>query len=130
MLQLSYMKRLFATRRWYDLVPDQNHTVVTAGYGQFSATRYSLRDPYVTAARTSDGTLLIAYVPAGHAITVDMTRFTNTVTASWYDPTNGTYQAASGAPLPNTGTHDFTPPGKNSSGAYDWIAVLSSVADK
>ena len=29
--QLSYMKNLFAPRKWYDLVPDQTHTVVTVG---------------------------------------------------------------------------------------------------
>lgn len=32
-IQLSYMKKLFASRKWYDLMPDQTHTVLTAGYG-------------------------------------------------------------------------------------------------
>ena len=32
-IELSYMKNLFAKRKWYDLVPDQAHTVVTDGYG-------------------------------------------------------------------------------------------------
>ena len=31
-VQLSYMKNLFVSRKWYELVPDQTHTVVTAGY--------------------------------------------------------------------------------------------------
>src|SRR5882724_7892706 len=35
-VQLSYMKNLFAPRKWYDLVPDQTHTVLTAGYDAFS----------------------------------------------------------------------------------------------
>ena len=35
--QLGYMKRLFAQRRWYDLVPDQSHRLVTAGYDSGSA---------------------------------------------------------------------------------------------
>jgi hypothetical protein len=125
-LQLSYMKQLFVTRRWYDLVPDQKHTVVTAGYGKFFTRWHFLTDPYVTAARTPDGTLLLAYVPAERTITVAMNRFAGKVTALWYDPTNGTYKAASAAPLANTGTRDFTSPGRNSAGAYDWVAVLSS----
>ena len=35
-IQLSYMKNLFVSRKWYDLIPDQTHTVVTAGYDRFS----------------------------------------------------------------------------------------------
>ena len=35
-IQLAYMKALFAERKWYDLVPDQTHTVVTAGYDSFA----------------------------------------------------------------------------------------------
>ena len=35
-IQLSYMKNLFVSKKWYDLIPDQTHTVVTAGYGSFS----------------------------------------------------------------------------------------------
>ena len=46
-------------RPWYDLVPDQNHTLVTSGYGTFGD------DDYVTAARTPDGKLAMAYVPSG-----------------------------------------------------------------
>src|SRR5262245_50661419 len=35
-VQLSYMKNFFASKRWYDLVPDQTHTVVISGYDGFS----------------------------------------------------------------------------------------------
>jgi Protein of unknown function (DUF4038) len=31
-IQLGYMKNLFVSRKWYDLVPDQHHTIVIAGY--------------------------------------------------------------------------------------------------
>ncbi|MEI9815074.1 MAG: hypothetical protein WDO18_21585 [Acidobacteriota bacterium] len=27
----------FKARAWYDLIPDQNHSVVTAGYGTYQA---------------------------------------------------------------------------------------------
>jgi hypothetical protein len=36
-IELSYMRGLFINRRWYDLVPDTDHSVVTAGYGQVAA---------------------------------------------------------------------------------------------
>jgi Protein of unknown function (DUF4038) len=35
-IQLSYMKNLFVSRKWYDLVPDQDHTIVSAGYDALS----------------------------------------------------------------------------------------------
>ena len=31
-IELGYMKDLFISRKWYDLIPDQSHTIVTAGY--------------------------------------------------------------------------------------------------
>ncbi len=36
--ELGYMKGLFEPRRWYDLVPDQAHTVVISGYGTYTDT--------------------------------------------------------------------------------------------
>src|SRR5207344_558294 len=56
--QMAYLDALFDSRRWYALVPDQAHTIVTDGLGTFG-----LAD-YVTAASTADGTLAIAYVPS------------------------------------------------------------------
>jgi hypothetical protein len=46
--------------------------------------------------------------------------------ARWYDPTANTYQAISGSPFPNTGMQNFTTPGVNAEGDYDWILVLTS----
>src|SRR5438477_3763852 len=37
-VQMAYVKALFEPRAWYALVPDQNHTVVTGGYGTFDGT--------------------------------------------------------------------------------------------
>ncbi len=53
-IQMQYVKALFELRAWYDLVPDQNHTVVTAGYGTFDASttdanRKVMASDYVTA---------------------------------------------------------------------------------
>jgi hypothetical protein len=31
-IELGYMRDLFTRQKWYNLVPDQTHTVVTAGY--------------------------------------------------------------------------------------------------
>jgi Protein of unknown function (DUF4038)/Putative collagen-binding domain of a collagenase len=153
-IQLSYMTNLFASAKWYDLIPDQTHTVVTAGYGHFSclagmALAYFGKDPSfvtrvlfrlrkhlaigsirtstcATAARTSDGSLVMAYLPTIRTIKVDMSKLASMATARWYDPTNGQYADIDGSPFANTGSRKFTPSGNNSSGDGDWILVLEA----
>ena len=71
--QMANIVALFSPRRWYDLVPDQNHTLVTSGYGSFG------QDDYVTAASTPDGKLAIAYLPSGGTVTVDLGTFSGPV---------------------------------------------------
>ena len=150
-IQLGYMKDLFAGRKWYDLVPDQTHTVVTAGYdglagyvgklsayiGNFSGTVTRVKrltgfgsiatNTYATAARTADGSLVMAYMPSIRTITVDMSKLAGPTTAHWYDPTNGKYSDVGGSPFANSGYRQFTPPGHNSSGDSDWILVLEAL---
>ncbi len=122
-IQMQYVKALFEPRAWYNLVPDQDHSVVTAGYGTFTDTGSVDDSDYATAARTPDGRLVMAYMPTMRALTVDMSKLSAATTARWYDPSNGTY-ALIGDSLPNMGTQQFTPPGNNSDGDGDWVLVL------
>jgi hypothetical protein len=133
-VQLEYMENLFKTRKWYDLVPDQRHTFVTAGYGHFISSgppatpargRFA-QNNYVTAAVTPDGTLGMAYLPQGGTIIVAMSKLQNGITARWFDPTNNTFRAIAGSPFPNRGTRRFTSPGKNGAGDLDWVLVLQA----
>src|SRR6185369_9533079 len=71
-LQMAYVKLLFESRQWYNLIPDQSHTVVSAGYGTFADTGALGDSDYLTAARTPDGALVLAYMPTIRTITVDM----------------------------------------------------------
>jgi hypothetical protein len=116
--QMAHVVALLSSRPWYELVPDQNHEVVTSGYGSFGG------DDYVTAARTPEGKLAIAYVPSARTITVDLGTLSGRVTARWYDPTNGAFAAISGSPFVNHGSVSLTTPGTNSDGADDWVLVL------
>ena len=79
-VQLSYMRDLFALRKWYDLIPDQRHTVVIDGYGTPAplGTGSVTTDTYATAARTSDGKLAVVYMPTIRTITVDMSQLAGT----------------------------------------------------
>ena len=84
-------------------------------------------EDYVSAAATPDKKLLIAYIPPAHigSVLVDMTVMNDHVVARWYDPTSGKYTNIGGS-LGNKGTHEFTPPGPNSTGQADWVLVLEA----
>jgi hypothetical protein len=124
---MVHAKTLFEARQWYGLIPDQTHSVVTSGYGTFSdgpGVSFTSVD-YVTAARTSDGSLVVAYLPKVRTVTVDMSKLSGPVTANWYDPTNGNFVAI-GSALANTGTRSFTAPSNNAAGDTDWLLLLET----
>ena len=127
--QLKNMKGLFSAVKWYELVPYQNHTVVTGGYNAVAcvagnlATRIGKNHELVLrrlrhyafiasndcgmAARTSDGSLVLAYMPTSRTITVDMSNLLGPVTARWYDPTSGEFDAISGSRWQTLGAGDL-----------------------
>ena len=124
-VQIAYLKALLKPRAWYELVPDQAHTVVTAGYGSFSDSGTLGASDYVTAARTPSGKLVMAYVPSARTITVDMSKLSGPATARWYDPTAGTFTDIAGSPFASAGPQDFLTPGTpHADGETDWVLVL------
>jgi len=159
-VELGYMSKLFAHRRWYDLVPDQTHTVATSGYdalsehvGRLAAYLGSYRvqpavqrlfsrfkrythfgsiatNTYAPTARTADGSLVVSYLPKNRPITIDMSKLAAPATARWYDPTSATYRPAAKSPLANTGVREFSPPGVNSAGDDDWVLVIETNPEK
>jgi len=126
--QLQYVTAFFKSRPWMLLVPDQNHTVMTAGYGTYATTGLVSANDYSTTARTADGGFVIAYVPTVRTVTVDMSQLNATAAGCWYDPSNGTYALAAGSPFTNAGLQNFTPPGANSAGDGDWVLLLQAAA--
>jgi chitodextrinase len=124
--QLGYLTSLLQGSQWYNLVPDQTHTLLTAGYGTFASTGSIETNDYVSASKTPDGSLAMAYIPSSRTVTVDMSKMGSQITAKWYDVTAGTYATISGSPFANTGTHQFTTPGTHSDATSDWVLVLTA----
>ncbi len=124
--QLTIWKDFFAALPWQDLVPDQDHKVVTSGLGTVGGfkTRVSQSD-YCTAAKTADGSFVVAYMPTARTITVNLASLKAPASAKWFDPTNGTYSPIPGGPVANKGTREFTPPGRTTmateTGFYCWM---------
>ena len=124
--ELGYLAKLFGGLRWWTLVPDQAHRVVTEGYGTFARTGNVGSSDYVTTAAARDGSLSVSYLPEGGRVVVDTLRFRGPVQASWFDPTNGTYRSVPGSPFLRGGRTAFTAPTVNHGGGKDWVLVLES----
>ena len=125
--QFMIWKHFFESMPWQNLVPDQAHTVVTAGFGTFGdlQTRVTTSD-YCTASKTPDGSFVVAYIPTERTITVNMASLKAPAIAKWFDPSNGAYTVISGGPFANNGTREFTPPGKNHDGDEDWVLLFAA----
>jgi hypothetical protein len=125
--QMTFVTNLFSRRPWFNLVPDTGHRLVLAGYGTFSDSGNVNDNDYVTAARTRDGRLAIAYLPTGDPVVVNLARMAGRrVRAQWYDPTSGTYRTIARSPLRTRGRRTFRPPAKNHGGDQDWVLVLTA----
>lgn len=138
--QLTIWKNFFSSLAWQDLVPDQKHTVLTAGFGTFGndailfdsrtlRTRMTPRvseSDYATAARTIDGSYVAVYMPTARRITVNLNSLRGSAIGAWFDPTDGSYHAIPGGRIPNKGSRQFTPPGNNHAGDSDWVLLLNA----
>jgi Protein of unknown function (DUF4038)/Putative collagen-binding domain of a collagenase len=138
--QMGDLRRLLESLRWYDLVPDESHAVVTAGFGEFGdgdpqigpeqSTVRVAENEYVTSAATSDGSVAISYLPTMSVpITVHMGHFSGPVLARWFDPSSGSFRSIKGGPFPNSGERDFLPPGLNRDKDPDWVLVLQVIEE-
>jgi hypothetical protein len=109
---MMYWGKLFRSRDWFGLVPDQKHEIVTSGLGEFNGL------DILMAGRTEDRSTVIAYLPTSRKVTVDMSKLSGAnAKAWWFDP--GTGKSSAAGEFPTTGVRDFTPPGEG-----DWVLVL------
>ncbi len=111
---LANVGRLFSTRAFYKLVPDQAHEVLINGLQSGST--------YAMAARASDGSTIIAYVPTSRSVTVDLSKISGTsAKAWWFNP-----RTAVASPIGvyhSSGTMTFTPPSSD-----DWVLVIDNAS--
>jgi len=109
---MVHLRAFYTSRPWYNLVPDQKHEVVTGGLGEFNGM------DYLAAARTADGSTLIAYMPTARTVTVDLSKLSGaSLRAWWFDPRSG--QAQSAGEYSTTGPLHFSPPAEG-----DWGLVI------
>jgi hypothetical protein len=119
---IARLAEVLRDKPWWSLRPDQDHKLVTAGYGTFG------KPDYVAAAQTPEGNLALAYVPSTgtkrRELTVDLSQLRGPATVKWYNPTDGHYVQIAEHPLPNRGPIAVVTPGDNGTGTNDWLLVL------
>jgi hypothetical protein len=102
----------FKSRAWDKLIPDLNHTLLTAGYGDLN------NGSYGAAAITRDGSSAVMYVPDYRELTVNLTLISGAQThVWWYQPSTG--NVTDMKLISDSPSQSFVPP---SSG--DWLLVL------
>lgn len=124
--QIQEIRTYFEHNPWWQLVPDDQDPLVTAGRG----TPASQHDPidvldssYVTAARSTDGTFAVVYIPTARTITVDLSKLKKPYAATWIDPSAAGQQSLP-ALIDEAG--NVTTPGTNSAGNEDWLLSVTS----
>ena len=106
---LKRSAQFFASRSWANLIPDKDHTLLTAGAGDVNTSKYA------AAALMKDASTAIVYTPDNRQLTVNLTRISGTQTrAWWYQPSTGIVKDLK--QFSDSPAQTFTPP---SSG--DWL---------
>ncbi len=113
--QMGYVRRLFESRPFTNLVPDSAILVDAPSQGGAK----------VRAAAARDGSFAFIYSPRGMPFTVDLSRIqASRVRAAWYDPRYGIADLVHTGE--NRGYQTFVPPA--SGRGNDWLLVLDDAA--
>ena len=119
---LTHLANLFSNIEWYNLVPDFDHHLFTAGYGKYESS------DYVAAALSSDKNLGVAYLPSTctgtRTLTVNMSNLKAEANCKWFNPNTGEYLKI--GRYDNKGSRNFTTSGSNEENANDCVQILDS----
>ncbi len=114
---MSYFRKLFESRPFQKLVPDQ--TMLKGESGNDAA--------QIRIARADDYSFLIAYTPMGIPIQLDMTRFkSSNLIAYWFNPRTG--KSSKIGKFTNQNSHEFIPTMRGR--GNDWVLVIDEIDKK
>jgi hypothetical protein len=146
--EFGYVYKFLNPLTWSKLIPDTTHALVASSGSYANPPQASgipggscpssgfniLSNSYVTAGKSANGKLAVAYLPASTTVTVAMGQMGATPTAQWYDPTKdptlgGSYTTICspiGTPC-NAGSQNMTPPGgAHADGSSDWVLKITA----
>ncbi|AUM19220.1 MULTISPECIES: DUF4038 domain-containing protein [Rhodococcus] len=123
--QLEAIRELWASWRWWELVPDVDEPFVLDGRGMRSTDDEMvdvLDNDYVTAARTPDGALAVVYVPTQRTMRLALSLIPPGARFAWIDPADA---AAPSRPAQVDRNGRVSTPGANAGGDEDWLLVIT-----
>jgi hypothetical protein len=116
-IQMGYLRRLFESRPFMKLVPDQGIIVNEVGTG----------GDHMRAARAEDGSFAFIYIPTGKMVAVAMNKIKGRrVKVHWYNPRKGLSTEI--GIFSGSGIEEFRPP--TSGRGNDWVLVLDNTTRK
>jgi hypothetical protein len=117
---MGRLRALFLALPWHQLQPEENHAVITGGYGKDVTTAITARAP--------DRKLSVTYIPSTgidrRELTVDAGQFSGSISPRWFNPSTGHFSQVDGTPLANHGFFKISTPGDNGTQANDWGLLL------
>jgi hypothetical protein len=111
--QMQFARKLLESRPYLTRGPDRSLLVPVDG--QFNARAVATRD--------ANGSFAMVYFPSREGATVDLTKLSGPVRASWFDPRTGRSRPA--GVFDNGERREFIPPSSNRS--PDWVLLLDVV---
>jgi hypothetical protein len=116
---MSRLAGIMASVKWWLLEPDVDGRLLVGGRGGEKA--------HVAAARASDRSFALVYLPTSKDVTIDLGQLAGQrIAARWRDPTSGRIIHIEGSPFP-PGRQTFRPSRRNEGGYTDWILELTAL---
>jgi len=113
------LKLFVDTLPWWTLQPDQEHTFLSGGFGEWRT------DSFAVAAVSQDRSLAVVYTPVAHALELRLDELRpGKITAQWFDPSSGEHQTVDTSLFAQRGTITLSSPEKNHAGDGDFILLV------
>jgi hypothetical protein len=112
---MGYLRRLFESRPWQTLIPDQSIIMGDAGEGM----------DHARAARSYKGDFVFVYLPTGNSVTVDMGMVSGKQAVAWWFNPRSAAVARIGRFHNEKNPMEFDPPGLEDRG-NDWVLVIDN----
>jgi len=115
-LQMGYVRKLFESRPFLKMVPDQDILAEVFGHNKNE----------IRAARGLDGSVVVVYTPYGNSVHIKLEMISaESITGYWYNPREDMSQKITS--FPNTKeARSFMPP--SSGERTDWVLVLDDAS--